>query len=728
MKDNKNLKKLTGTSLVAAAAASLAVVPVASAAATDGYSDVAKGDSHYEAIMALTEKEIVQGFQDGTFGQWKDISRQQVAAILYKAFQLDEPTQEEVENALEFYGDVDSSHLYAKQIAAVTKAGIFKGADGSFQPKESITRQQVASVLVLAQDLANYQSIDKEKINLKNVDDSHKKRVQVLADLGVTNQSNDFRPAENISRGAFSTIFYKLSKQVEELEKMYQLDLMHTSDTHAHVDNGAKRVTAAKNFRAEYPEALLLDSGDVFSGTLYFNNFIGQADLKVMNMMGYDAMTFGNHEFDLGQKDGNHQKLADFIQGAEFPIVSSNVDVSKDEILSPLYKSGITSTPADSAIYDGIIKTVDGERVGIFGLTTEETENIASPLDVTFANYVESAQKMVRQFEAKGIDKIVAVTHIGYNDNPDMNDVNLAKAVDGIDVILGGHSHTKMSAPAVVTVDARGQKKSPTIIDHTFQYSTYLGTMNVKFDEYGKIIGHAAELVEIDNQEPDKEALEVLKPYKEEIDAIMEKETGATAVHEFPNPRENVSVRNSETALGNLITDGMLKKAKSVDDSTVLALQNGGGIRTNINEGPITYGEIMEVLPFGNTLALMTLTGAELEQAMEHSVANMPKEFGGFLHMSGMKLTYDSSKEAGDRVVSMELADGTPIKADQTYTVATNAFTAMGGDGYEVFEKAYKDGRVQDLGLSDWENLKEHVVDLGEVDTDIEGRITDINK
>ncbi|SFD86589.1 5'-nucleotidase/hypothetical protein/2',3'-cyclic-nucleotide 2'-phosphodiesterase / 3'-nucleotidase / 5'-nucleotidase [Lentibacillus persicus] len=727
MSTSKGLRKLAGGSL-AAAAASLAFVPVVSAA--ENYSDVEEGESHYEAIMALTEAGVVRGYEDNTFGQWQSITRQQVAAIFYNAFDMAEPSEDELAAILEKYDDVDADHYYAKQIAAVTEAGIFTGSDGSFNPGKNITREQVASVILLAQNLANYQVIDEETINLDNVAESHKKRVQILADLGVTNQTDDYRPAEDISRGAFATLFHKLSGIANELGENYELDLMHTSDTHAHVDNGAKRVTAVKNFREENPNALLLDSGDVFSGTLYFNEFSGQADLAMMNLMEYDAMTFGNHEFDLGGQDGSHEGLAEFIKAAEFPIVSSNVDVSADEHLSPLDVGGVTAEPEDGSIYDGIVKTVDGEQVGIFGLTTEETADISSPLDVTFEDYVDSAEKMVDEFEAQGIDKIVALTHIGYNDNPEINDINLAKAVDGIDVILGGHSHTELTTPDTITVDASGEEKAPTLINHTFQYSNFLGTMDVKFDENGRIIGHASELVDINEQEADPEAAEVLKPYKDKIDETMTRETGAEAMHPFPNPRvsddSDVSVRNSETALGNLITDGMLEKAKEYNEDTVIALQNGGGIRTNIDEGPITYGEIMEVLPFGNTLATMEITGAELEQAFEHSVAQAPREFGGFLHVSGMNLEYDSSQPAGERVVSMKLEDGTEIEADTTYTVATNMFTATGGDGYDVFNKVYEDGRVQDLGLSDWENLKEHVVNMGEVDTQTEDRITDI--
>ena len=148
-----------------------------------------------------------------------------------------------------------------------------------------------------------------------------------------------------------------------------------------------------------------------------------------------------------------------------------------------------------------------------------------------------------------------------------------------------------------------------------------------------------------------------------------------------------------------------------------MAFQNGGGIRAAIDQGPITVGEVITVLPFGNTLATMKLTGAELKEAFEISLAKLPAENGGFLHVSGAKVKFDSSKPAGERVVSISYknADGTytEIQDGQTYTIATNAFTAKGGDGYTVFAKAYEEGRVTDLGLSDWENFAEHLKSLG---------------
>ena len=216
---------------------------------------------------------------------------------------------------------------------------------------------------------------------------------------------------------------------------------------------------------------------------------------------------------------------------------------------------------------------------------------------------------------------------------------------------------------------------------------------------------------------------------------VAQTEIGVTTETVLENPRTNGdntkhSVRKNETPLGNLITDGMLAKAKQIDSEVVMSMQNGGGIRASIDAGPITNGEVITVLPFGNTLSVMKVTGAELKQAFEISVGNYPLENGGFLHVSGAKVEFDSSKPKGERVVSIsyEKADGsyTEIQDNETYKIATNAFTAKGGDGYDVFAKAYEEGRVTDLGLSDWENLAQHLVSLGSITPEVEGRIVDV--
>jgi len=511
---------------------------------------------------------------------------------------------------------------------------------------------------------------------------------------------------------------------------------MHSNDTHANLKDIAKKVTAVKEVRAKKPNALLVDAGDVFSGTLFFNEFKGKADLEFMNLMGYDVMTFGNHEFDLGSSAEGHQALVDFIKGAQFSFVSANVDFSNDAKFTGLFSDLISSDPKNGKIYNGIIKEINGEKVGIFGLTTAETKDISSPGSIEFEDYIAEAKKAVKAFEDKGVNKIIALTHIGYDDNPAYdNDLTLAKSVEGIDVIVGGHSHTQLDKPVVVDKNTNGQAKDKTIIVQAYQYNDYLGTLDVTFNPQGVVIAHNGALLKVADYAADANAVEVLKPYKDKVDAVSNSETGAVAAAALENPRDNgdktkPSVRKNETALGNVITDGMLAKAKKHNSNVIMALQNGGGIRTAINQGPITVGEVISVLPFGNTLATVTLTGAEIKQTFEKSVSLYPTENGGFLHVSGAKVEFDSSKPAGQRIVKISYKDAqnnyVAIQDTQTYTIATNAFTAKGGDGFDVLKNAYEEGRVTDLGLSDWENLAEHLKALGNVNPQVEGRIIDI--
>lgn len=539
-----------------------------------------------------------------------------------------------------------------------------------------------------------------------------------------------------------SSIYEQLQGYVKPEEENFNLTIMHTNDTHANLDEVAKRATAVNNVRAENPEALLLDAGDVFTGTLYFNEFLGQADLEFMNYMEYDAMTFGNHEFDLGSSPEGHQALVDFVKGAMFPFVSSNVDFSKDEKFTGLFSDLLSSDPANGKIYNGIIKEVEGEQVGIFGLTTVDTVGISSPVDIEFEDYLEEAEKAVQAFEDQGVNKIVAITHIGFDDNPAVdNDLELAKQIDGVDVIVGGHSHTVLGEPVIVDTDESGAAKDPTIIVQTGNGNANLGLLDVEFDENGVVVTQTGKLIPVSEQEEDPEAALLLEKYKEQVEEVAQEEIGVTLEEPLTNPRTGdkgsetgESVRKNETILGNVITDGMLQAAKVYDENVIMALQNGGGIRAPIDAGPVTVGEVIAVLPFGNTLAVMDVTGAELKEAFEISVGNYPSENGGFLHVAGGKVEFDASEPAGSRVISLkyETADGSFLEVEdkETYTIATNAFTAKGGDGFTVFEEAYAEGRVTDLGQSDWENFRDQLVRLGSdnIPTEKEGRITVVSE
>ncbi|MBU8918304.1 5'-nucleotidase C-terminal domain-containing protein [Bacillus sp. FJAT-29953] len=509
----------------------------------------------------------------------------------------------------------------------------------------------------------------------------------------------------------------------------YTLTIMHTNDTHAHLDNIARRITAIKQVREAHPNSLLLDAGDVFSGTLYFNQYEGLADLEFMNLAGYDAMTFGNHEFDKGTAT-----LANFIKKAKFPFVSANVDFKKDGNISPYFSDKIKNNPnGKGEIYNGIIKKVNGEEIGIFGLTTAETKDISSPgPDVVFQNYLEEAKQAVKSFKEKGVNKIIALTHIGYDDGGGDNDLTLAKEVDGIDIIVGGHTHTKLDQPVMVEAG-----KEPTVIVQANEYSKFLGTLDVQFDKNGKVVSFGGKLIDLDQQvnnayviPNDPVAAQILETkYKPTVVEMQNTVIGKTTVDLIGG---NPPARTGETNLGNLITDGMLAKAKTINPDTVIAFQNGGGIRTSVLAGDITLAKVLEIMPFGNSLGIMKLTGAEIKEALEISVKDAPKAFGGFLQVSGLKFTYNSNQVVGQRVKSVEVKeDGVnyvPLVDSKTYVVATNTFTAKGGDGFTVFAKAYSEGRVSEPGYVDWETFTEYVTaqEGKTVSPSLEGRIVNL--
>jgi 2',3'-cyclic-nucleotide 2'-phosphodiesterase (5'-nucleotidase family) len=424
-----------------------------------------------------------------------------------------------------------------------------------------------------------------------------------------------------------------------------------------------------------------------------------------MNQLGFDAMTLGNHEFD---KDS--ATLANFIKQAEFPIVSSNVNMTNDPELGPLFNDSIGRTNEQGEIFPAIIKQVDGEEVGIFGLTTEDTAFLANPSDhVVFEDAVGKAAETVELLEAQGVNKIIALSHLGYQP-----DVELAGQVDGIDVIVGGHSHTTLTEPVVV------EKEKPTLIVQANEYLKYLGVLDVTFDENGVIADYAGELKALSGYAEDAAAKAKVEEFKAPLTELQKQVVGSTSVA-LNGVRDDV--RSKETNLGNLITDGMVAKANEFIP-TYIAMQNGGGIRASIDTGDITLGEVLTVLPFGNNLVTLDLTGEEILAALEHSVS--APGAGGFMQVAGLKFKYDAAKPVGERVWYVEAmtANGyEELKLDQTYRVATNAFTADGGDGYTMFKTAKDEGRITELYIVDFEVFTSYLEKYNPVSPEVEGRI-----
>ncbi len=534
-----------------------------------------------------------------------------------------------------------------------------------------------------------------------------------------TKNTNNIKYLEN-SESGFAKFSIDLASTEPAPETDFDLTLMHTNDTHAHLENVSRRVTAVKDVRSQVENSILLDAGDVFSGTLFFNQYNGLADVQFMNMMGYDAMVPGNHEFDKGT-----ETLANFVKKAEFPIVSSNIDYSKDEKINTLFKDEIGQPGQGGNIYPATILEVDGEEVGVFGLTTEETAILANPgKKIVFENYLKKAEESVLALKEAGVNKIVALTHLGYT-----YDKVLAESVDGIDVIVGGHSHTLLDEATVYNKDSE-----PTLVVQAQEYSNYLGRLDLSFNDEGVLEAWNDELIDLNAKDSndqyviadDEEAKTLLDSLSGPIEELKQVKVGKSAVY-LDGDRN--SVRDSETNLGNLMTDGMLSKAKEFIKTTSIAIQNGGGIRASIEKGDISLGDVLTTMPFGNTLVTLDLTGAEIVESLENGVSKIEEGAGRFPQVSGLHYSFNRNLPAGERIldVMVETEDGYEnIELKKTYTVATNAYMADGGDGYESMKKAKNEGRMKELFLVDYDVFTSHLEKVGTVDAEIEGRIMEV--
>ncbi len=501
--------------------------------------------------------------------------------------------------------------------------------------------------------------------------------------------------------------------------KVYNLTILHTNDQHGHfakyfswpasdVGGMAAQSTLVNIVRAEVEKAggytLLLSAGDTNMGVPESDMLDAEPDFKLMNQLGYAAMTLGNHEFDKGRDVLLKQK-----EWAEFPFLSANI-VKKDsgELLVEPYT----------------IKEFDGLKVAIFGLTAEDTPVLTLPentADVEFKNATETAKELVPKLREEA-DIVIALTHLGFWENLtgeyfSSGDLSLAKAVPGIDVIVGGHSHTAVTEAEVV---------GDTLIVQAGEWSKYVGRLDLTIDsDADKITEYTYKLIPVNMKErityndkrylmyvdkgyiEDGEIVEAMTPYEEQADELLSQPIGEALV-ELDGARE--LIRSQETNLGNLVTDALRAKT-----GAEIALHNAGGIRSDIAPGPITYRDILKVHPFGNTLVLLDMTGAQIMDVLNYAVTIEPGR-GAFLHVSGLKWTLNRTKGIAENVM---IGDA-PIDLEKTYTVVTINFLATGGDGYSML----KDIASTDTGFTQGDVLREHIAKLGKVEPKVEGRLT----
>jgi len=501
--------------------------------------------------------------------------------------------------------------------------------------------------------------------------------------------------------------------QETKAEGDWPLTILHTNDAHSHLAADYKgRYGAAKisymalQVRAAYDNVLLLDAGDYTMGTVFFTVFEGEADRDVMNIIGYDAMTLGNHEFDKGNAG-----MLKFFEGLETPIVNANIDFS-------------AYPEVDGYVQPYLIRKMDGRSVGIIGATFPETPTISSPAEkVVFNDVVESVQPVIDELEAQGIDIIILLSHNGF-----IHDQEIAAGLDGVDVIVGGHSHTSITGDEYPNI-IKSASDEPVIIVQANEYNTYLGNLTVVFDQAGVPVSWWGAPIRMTADIPqDPEVMAYIEEKNEELAPFTGKVIGTVK-------SELIRSRTEESNIGNMIADAMLDAVK--DKGVQLALTNAGGIRANVGTGEFTMQTLMEVLPFGNLVATFEIKGSDLWQVFDHGLNQVEEGSGRFLQMSGAKIVWDPSAPAfdyasqtGGRVTEVLIADGMggwkPLDPDAIYKVAANNYIRGGGDDFQVLkEKAIN---PYDAGPLDLDVVTDYLSKNPAVDYKVEGRITRVSE
>lgn len=495
--------------------------------------------------------------------------------------------------------------------------------------------------------------------------------------------------------------------------------VLHTNDVHGAIGSYAKVAALKAQYEAEGTDVILVDAGDFIQGDPTVSISQGANAVELMNMVGYDLAVPGNHEFDYG-----YENLKTLSESAEFPILAANVTSNGSAAFADSY----------------VLETDSGTKVGFVGVTTPETATKAHPAKIAGLTFdagdkmFADVQASVDKLEADGCDYIVCVGHLGIDEESTGNrSVDLLAKVDGIDVFIDGHSHSTQEDILAVT-DGTG-KVGDTVLTST---GTELENIGVVTLSDGSASAESVKVADLTAED------EAIAARAAEITAQVEADYGTVfaKTEVLLNGDKDPGNRTQETNLGDLITDALMWGAAREGETIDAAVTNGGGIRAPIQVGDVTKKDVNTVLPFGNTLSIVKVTGAELLEVLEASTYCTPAAVGGFPQVSGIIFTVDTTKPydqgeaypkttyyapASIQRVTIESVGGKPFDPNAVYTIATNDFMAAGGDTYYAFKTASAN---YDLGLPMDEVLMDYITDeLGGVITadqygQPDGRIT----
>jgi len=580
--------------------------------------------------------------------------------------------------------------------------------------------------------------------------------------------------------------------QTSPAQKQFELTILHVNDHHSHLDDkprtlllknasgsqqevkvsagGFPRVVSAfRKLAQEDSNVLKLHAGDALSGTLYFNRAgeMGQADATMMKLVCFDAFALGNHEFDKG--DSALAKWLELLHdngefGCKPAVLSANVRFADD--------SALHSSRSKVPVRPFTIVERHGEKIGIIGLTIAEKTKVASSPDpgTQFEDELTAAQRTINELTALGLDKIILLSHIGYS-----KDLDLAKRLSGVDVIIGGDSHTLLGPDALKTTGiGTPAGPYPTVLQNNdghlvcivqaWEYAQIVGKLKVRFDPEGRVIscnGSPLVLVDDDFQvegkpaspddarafqdsiyrsgillqiKPDPEASQKLQPFKDKVEnfkktvvAIAPVELCSRRVPGGPdtpdysrsspscNQRGLVNVRGGD--IQQLVANAYLAVANSHYGGADISLQSAGGVRIPL-EGTVTAAQVLELLPFGNQLWRLTLTAKEVHDMIEDGLQAVVGggASGPYPYAGGLRWDVDLAKPKGSRASNIEFFDQkihqwVPLQEGREYKLFVLSFNANGGDGYQTLANIPASRRM-DIGVLDADAFMTYVESL----------------
>ena len=481
--------------------------------------------------------------------------------------------------------------------------------------------------------------------------------------------------------------------------------ILHTNDVHGAIDGYAKVAALKAEYEAKGAEVLLMDAGDYIQGTTSVSVSKGATAVELMNLAGYDLATLGNHEFDYGMDN-----LQTILEKAEFGVVAANIQLN------------------GKAAFDAnkVFELADGTKVGVFGLATPETATKANPAMIKGVTFLAGdelyacAEQQVKALTEAGCDYIICLGHLGIDSESEPNrSIDVLSKVTGIDVFIDGHSHSDYEAVKAAT-NGTG-KVGDTLITSTGTAAANVGVVTISKD------GITVSSVDLSKYEG---SVKTVADRAAAIKAEIEAEYGAVfAKTEVDlNGERDPGNRTEETNLGDLIADAILWQASKdgslpVAKENVVAITNGGGIRASIAKGDITKNDVNTVLPFGNTVTYVTVTGEVLLEALEASTYCTPEAVGAFPQVAGIEFTVDTSKayDQGEQYpgstyygpksinrVTITSINGKDFDPKATYVVVTNDFMAAGGDTYYAFTTS---ANIVDTGIPMDEALMSYITE-----------------